>query len=122
MDRLDGMISDEFYIEKKREFQNELDDFEIQHRNITLENDMLIDMGVQIIELCKNAYNHYLRADNENKRLLLKILCSNFLYDGSNVVITLKNTLEPMLLGVNFSKCGGYKTTVELFRKILLSA
>lgn len=107
MDRLDGMINDEFYIEKKREFQNELDDFEIQHRNITLENDMLIDMGVQIIELCKNAYNSYLRGNNENKRLLLKILCSNFLYDGENLVITLKNTLEPMLLGVNFNKCGG---------------
>lgn len=56
-------------------------------------------MATQVIELCKNAYSHYLRADNENKRLLLKILCSNFLWDGENVVIKLKSTVEPMLLG-----------------------
>ena len=75
--------------------------------NFISETDALVDMATQIIELCKNAYSHYLRSDNENRRLLLKILCSNFLYDGENVVIKLKSTVEPMLLGANFNKCGG---------------
>lgn len=82
MDRLDGMITDEFYMEKKQEFQNELDEFDIKHKNLMLENDALVSMGIQIIELSKNAYNHYLRGDNQNKRLLLKLLCSNFSWDG----------------------------------------
>ena len=34
------------------------------------------------------------------------MLCSNFYYDGENVVIKLKSTVEPMLLGANFNKCG----------------
>ena len=84
------MITDDFYKEKKKEFQDELDELELKHDNFISETDALVDMATQIIELCKNAYNHYLRADNENKRLLLKILCSNFLYDGENVVIKAK--------------------------------
>lgn len=101
------MITDEFYREKKNEFQGELDELELKHDNFLAETDTLVDMATQIIELCKNAYNHYLRSDNENKRLLLKILCSNFLYDGSNLVIKLKSTVEPMLLGANFNNGGG---------------
>lgn len=111
IDRLDGMITDEFYREKKNEFQGELDELELKHDNFLAETDTLVDMATQIIELCKNAYNHYLRSDNENKRLLLKILCSNFLYDGSNLVIKLKSTVEPMLLGANFNN-GGTSHTV----------
>ena len=106
IDRLDGMITDDFYKEKKKEFQDELDELELKHDNFISETDALVDMATQIIELCKNAYNHYLRADNENKRLLLKILCSNFLYDGENVVIKLKSTVEPMLLGANLWRIG----------------
>lgn len=101
------MITDEFYKDKKTEFQDELDELELRHNNFISETDNLVDMATQIIELCKNAYNHYLRSDNENKRLLLKILCSNFLYDGSNLVIKLKSTVEPMLLGANFKNGGG---------------
>ena len=107
IDRLDGMITDDFYKEKKKEFQDELDELELKHDNFISETDALVDMATQVIELCKNAYSNYLRADNENKRLLLKILCSNFLWDGENIVIKLKNTVEPMLLGANFNKCGG---------------
>lgn len=80
---------------------------ELKHDKFLSETDALVDMATQVIELCKNAYTHYLRADNENKRLLLKILCSNFLYDGENVVIKLKSTVEPMLLGANFKNGGG---------------
>ena len=115
LDRLDGMIDDEFYRNKKTEFQNELDVLELQHNNFIAETDTLVDMATQIIELCKNAYNHYYSSDNENKRLLLKLLCSNFTWDGQDVHITLKSTVQPMLLGANFNKCGdgGSRTHVR---------
>ena len=48
----------------------------------------------------------YSRLNNTKKRELLKMLCSNFYYDGENVIIKLKSTVEPMLLGANFNKCG----------------
>lgn len=107
IDKLDGVIDDDLYKEKKLEFQNELDNLEIQNKNFINETDTLVDMATQIIELCKNAYSLYYRSNNENKRLLINLLCSNFLYDGENVVIELKNTLKPMLLGVNFKNGGG---------------
>ena len=61
----------------------------------------------------------YSRLNNAKKRELLKILCSNFLYDGENVVIKLKSTVEPMLLGANFNKCGHKEATLELLARKL---
>lgn len=114
IDKLDGLIDDNFYIKKKTEFQSELDELEVKHSNFISETDKLVDMATQIIELCKNAYSYYLQADNEKKRLLLNILCSNFLYNGSNIEITLKSTIQPMLLGANFKNGGLKEETLEL--------
>lgn len=47
------MITDEFYKDKKTEFQDELDELELRHNNFISETDNLVDMATQIIELCK---------------------------------------------------------------------
>lgn len=47
------MITDEFYKDKKTEFQDELDELELRHNNFISEMDNLVDMATQIIELCK---------------------------------------------------------------------
>lgn len=119
LDRLDGIISDDFYAKKKIEFQSELEELQIRHDHVVSETDKLVDMATQIIELCKNASRYYFSSDNENKRLLLKILCSNFTWDGENVVITLKSTVQPMLLGANFKNGGPKEATLELLAQRL---
>lgn len=119
LDRLDGMITDKFYLDKKNEFQSELDELELKNRNFISETEHLVDIATQIIELCKDAPALYYSSDYENKRLLLKLLCSNFSYNGENVVMTLKSSLKPMLLGANFKNGGPKEATIELLAQRL---
>lgn len=114
IDRLDGLIDDDFYLAKKSEFQSELDELEVKNKNFLSETEHLVDIATQIIELCKDAPLLYSSSDNENKRLLLKLLCSNFSWDGENLVITLKSSVKPMLLGANFINGGLKEAKLEL--------
>lgn len=42
------------------------------------------------LELCEDLSGAYLRHTDEEKHILINLLCSNFLYDGSKVIITIK--------------------------------
>lgn len=48
-------------------------------------------------ELCKNVPEWYLQADYEKKRELLKLLHSNFLYDGEKPHFELNSVFRLML-------------------------
>jgi len=67
-----------------------------------------------LLELCKNAYSVYMRNSNVQKHILLKLLTSNFLWDGSNLTITIKHTIKPMLNSVFFQN-GGVKLQCSNF-------
>ncbi|MBR1907546.1 hypothetical protein IJ818_01255 [bacterium] len=53
-----------------------------------------------MLELCKDLTTTYLCHSNDKKRILLNLLCSNFFYDGSKIVITIK---EPFKALIKFS-------------------
>ena len=40
-----------------------------------------------LLEFCKDAQNAFLQGNAEQKRRIVKIVCSNFSYDGENLVI-----------------------------------
>lgn len=110
IDKLDETISEEFYFEKKNEWQIELDELRIQFDYISKESDEIMQRASAILTLCKNAYNAYLSGNIEQKRTLLKLITSHFLWDGENLTITIKNTLKPMFKSVFFQNGGQYWT------------
>ena len=41
----------------------------------------------QLLEFCKDCHRAFLEGNAELKRKIIQIVCSNFSYDGSNIVI-----------------------------------
>ncbi len=106
IDKIDETISEEFYFEKKNEWQIELDEARMQFDFISQENDEIIQKASALLTLCKNAHSAYLAGDVLQKRTLLKLITSHFLWDGSNLTITIKNTLKPMFKCMFFQNGG----------------
>lgn len=73
-----------------------------------------ISKAEHLLELCKNAYNWYYRQDCENKRSFLKLICSNFFYDGSNLTMATKNTFKTMLESDIFVNGGREETRTPM--------
>lgn len=106
LDKLDGIINEDFYFEKKEAWQIELDKLEMNRTNISQGESEFIKKAESMLELSRNAHNWYLKQNNEEKRNLLKLVCSNFSYDGSNLDIELKSTFEPILKSAIFVNGG----------------
>lgn len=86
--------------EKKNEWQIELDEARMQFDFISQENDEIIQKASALLTLCKNAHSAYLAGDVLQKRALLKLITSHFLWNGLNLTITIKNTFKPMFEGI----------------------
>ena len=107
IDKIDCTISEEFYFEKKTEWEEHLNELRSQFEFLSKESDEYFARAKILLELCKNAYSIYIQNNNEQKRLLLKLLTSHFLWDGSNLTIAIKNTIKPMLNSAIFQNGGG---------------
>lgn len=80
----DGDIDKNAYDAKNKQWQYELDELLILQTKINKTPIRYIERARDVFELAKNASCWYLEADYEKKRELIKILHSNFLYDGEN--------------------------------------
>lgn len=80
----DGDIDKNAYDTKNKQWQYELDELLILQTKINKTPIRYIERARDVFELAKNASCWYLEADYEKKRELIKILHSNFLYDGEN--------------------------------------
>lgn len=97
IDRIDGNIDDEFYKENQKTWQSELEKAQIGLNAILKNNRYFIEDVGRVLELCKNASNMFLKANNEEKRKLINILCSNLSFDGENLHIQLKSVFGELL-------------------------
>lgn len=107
IDKLDGVIDEGFYHDRKEDWQIELDKLEIKRQTVLQGDSVFIKNAENLLELCKNAYNYYLKQNNEQKREMLNLLCSNFSYDGENLDMELKSTFEPMFKSAILINGGG---------------
>ena len=93
----DGNIDKNSYDTKNKEWQYELDELLIKQSKINKTPVEYIERARDLFELCKNAQEWYLQANYEKKRELLKLLHSNFLYDGVNPHYELNTVFKYML-------------------------
>lgn len=104
IDKLDGVISEEFWYEKHRNWTEELEKIEIIISSFNKANDQYLQMGIQILELVNNAYDPYLRRDSEGKRELLKMLLSNCIMKDGTINYTYKKPFDMFAKGLAFTK------------------
>lgn len=99
-DKIDGLISQDVYVNKRNTWQSQIDDLMIELTAINKTNTELFNRIENMLELCQDLTTTYLQHSDDKKRILLKLLCSNFFYNGSKIVITIK---EPFKALMNFA-------------------
>ena len=94
IDKIDGKIPEEFFNEKSVEWNNEIQELEVELNAICKSDDSFFANCQKILELCENASACYLAGTVEEKQQILKMMCSNFIFDGEKVHVYLKSTFE----------------------------
>lgn len=103
-DRADGIIDEEFYCQKRQQWQDELDAAVIKlETSLRFDRTFMDDLS-RLLELSKNAYSAYLKESDEEKVKLLKILGSNFFFDGKNIIIEPFEPFDIIIKRQNFKK------------------
>lgn len=96
IDKIDGVIDEEFYFEKKNEWETELNELLANQQTMAREDEDIMDRAQQMLELSKRASYWYHRQDNQKKRIFLKLVCSNFTWNGKDATMTIKKALKIM--------------------------
>jgi DNA invertase Pin-like site-specific DNA recombinase len=103
---LDGKVADDIYTKKAAEIESNLDELILSRSAMTKTGFELLKYSENLFELFKMTTDIYLRLSNSKKRELLKMLCSNFLYDGENIRITIKKAFQPLVEIAKLEKMG----------------
>lgn len=106
-DYTDGKITDEFYKEKSLKWQDDIRELEITLTAINKTDEQFYVDCKNILELAKNAREYYKAGTIQQKQKLLKLLCSNFTWDGENLHIYLNSAFECLLKNANLEKIWG---------------
>ena len=71
-----------------------IEDWEVERKTLVLEEQEMLKATktffVQsnlLLNFCKDCHSTFLKGNAEQKRKIVKMVCSNFSYDGSNIVI-----------------------------------
>lgn len=121
IDKVDGLISNEFYIEKQNEWKTELDEKverlnQIEHVDRTFEENL--DM---LFNFTRYAKKTFIESDAKKKRRILKMIGSNFVYKEKELSIEL-NSVFNYLLNSSFSQNGARGLTkLELAHKFIIN-
>ena len=94
---LDGELEETFYNKKRDEFQDEIDSLNAQLTNLNNSTIDILKFSRKTLELFKKTPLLYLNGDIETKRELIKLACSNLLYDGKNLTIIIKEAFQPIV-------------------------
>lgn len=102
IDKLDGVVDNDFWLEKKQEWTNQLEEIENLLQAFNNADKKYYDEGVQILELLRNAYSVYSKQNNQEKRKMLKFLLSNCTINDKKVSYDWN---LPFTYFVNFDNC-----------------
>ena len=85
LDKLDGVISAEFWQEKHNAWSIEHAEMLRKIETYTKADTDYTGFGVQLAELLENLYTRYIQLSEGKKREVLKTIFSNFLTDARNI-------------------------------------
>ena len=123
MDKLDGRISEEYWLVKHNLWHDEKDKLveKLHEMNNATRN---FDEGSNLLEnFCKHARSEFLRATPKKKRAILKMLGSNFVYKDKEVSVELTSVFNYLLNNhfVNYGAGDEARTRDILLGKCLLT-
>lgn len=104
VDKLDGVINEEFWYEKHRKWNEELATISNLIDSFNKANDQYLQTGIQILELVNNTHDLYLEESPEEKRKMLKMLLSNCTLKDGKISYTYKKPFDLLAEGLAINK------------------
>ena len=108
-DKLDNNISQEFYDYKFEEYSNRVEELDDKISRYTKADLGYYDLGSKVLELAKNAYSLYKKANSEEKRELLGFLLSDSVIKDGKVLVSYKKPFNKIYQRAQCSDWGGYR-------------
>lgn len=104
IDKLDGIITEDFWLEKHNDWNNQL--FKLQDiiKSFEVANKNYIEAALSILDVAETASEVYLSETPAVKTRLLNSLLSNFLLKDGNVSYTYKKPFDILAKGLSCSK------------------
>ena len=97
IDKIDKTVKETFesgMSKSSQSLQKNIEEWETERRKLLIEEQEMIkitktffEQSNQLLEFCKDCHRAFLEGNADLKRKIIKIVCSNFSYDGSNIVI-----------------------------------
>ena len=115
---LDGEITEYVYNEKKVQFENDLEILSMRLSEINNGDVEVLEKIKKAVELFKTARDKYLGGTFETKRETIKLLCSNFSYNGEELTIIIKEAFQPLVEIANSINGGGCSFDSKSLTKI----
>ena len=109
-DKVDGRISLEFWEEKNRAWQKEKNKLAIQLQSISKTNDTLREGSNLLLGIVKDLPQLYLKGTTIEKKQILNLIGSNFIYKDKELSIVLNSAFNYLLNFDFFEKTGHEET------------
>jgi len=103
IDKLDEVVTTEFYQEKTNEWKNEQNNILVNINKHKDANTNYFEKGIKILELAQKAYSTYLEQNNTAKRNLLNILLSNCTLNDGNLYPIYRKPFDLLAKGLSRS-------------------
>lgn len=97
IDKIDNMLKEAFETGMSKvseSLRKNIQEWEVERIKLILEEKELLNITKTffeqsncLLEFCKDCHNAFLQGNAEQKRRIIKIVCSNFSYDGENLDI-----------------------------------
>lgn len=96
-DKLAGEISPGTYATLREKYEIQQIDAEQRRAALQAAGSKWRDSAERVFELCASAPDRFKQGDHEARREILKIMCSNCIYDGTSLTITPAKTFDLIL-------------------------
>lgn len=106
LDKLDGKVSERFWVEKSREWEAERDRTIDQIRSHQEADRRYYDDGIRLLELASRAYELYAKQSAEQKNKFLRIMLSNCTLKDGSLQPTYKKPFDILARGVESRNWG----------------
>lgn len=97
IDKVEGEISADFYRETRTRWEARITDLKLELAALDRTEPVLIDEAMRMFELASSAHLRFKNADSDQKRQLIKLMCSNSSWVDGKLEVELHEFFDLML-------------------------
>lgn len=97
IDKIEGNVSEEYWKEKTNLWQNEKNELLIKLSEHNAADESYLNNASVILELAKNAYSLFISATSTDKRKIVNLLYSNFLYIDGKLRVSINSPFNELI-------------------------